>query len=207
MEPVRLEDLLGRERYGAQRDDIRRRLAVYKRARRIAVGPHCTFVFEDRATVWYQIQEMLWVESTIDLDAIRAELAVYNTMLPAPEELSATLLLEIERPDQVETVLRRLIGIDECVYLAIDGGPTARATFEPDRQTTDKLSAVQYVRFPIGPTAREAIVRGAGMQLTISHPHYVADVRLPEPLRQSLAAELEGPLAVNAALAQLQGGA
>src|SRR5262245_14127363 len=98
MKPIRLEDILGRERYGSEREVIRRRAIEHKRHRRVAVGDRVSILFEDRATVWYQVQEMLWVESTTDLDAIRAELAVYNAMLPGPEELSTTLLVEI--PDQ-----------------------------------------------------------------------------------------------------------
>src|SRR5262249_7449318 len=117
MRPVGLEDILGRERYGADRDAIRRRVIEHKRARRLAVGGRVTLVFEDRATVWYQTQEMLWVEHTTDLDAIRAELVVYNGLLPGADELSATLLVEIEDQGRIREELERLIGIDEHVAL------------------------------------------------------------------------------------------
>jgi len=83
MRPIALDDILGRERYGQVREAVRRRIIEHKRARRVAVGDRLSLVFEDRATVWYQTQEMLWVEHVTDLDAIREELAVYNELLPS----------------------------------------------------------------------------------------------------------------------------
>ena len=204
MDPIRIDDILGRDRYGAQRDVIRRRLVEYKRARRLSVGPHLTFVFEDRVTVWYQIQEMLWVESITDLDAIRAELTVYNAMLPRADEFSATLLIEIDDAVQVVEVLNRLVGIDECVSMVVDGHGPIPATFEPDRQTAEKVSAVQYVRFPFDGTMRTAIVAGAALTVDVNHPHYDFRQTLPEGTRMSLAAELDGPAAMMTALRQVR---
>src|SRR5207249_1991788 len=82
--PIALEDILGGERYASRRDAIRRRVIAHKQARRVAVGDRMTFLFEDRATVWYQVQEMLWVERITDLERMREELAVYNELLPGP---------------------------------------------------------------------------------------------------------------------------
>src|SRR5262245_63985511 len=101
METVTLDDLLGRERYGAERDAIRRRVIEHKRSRRVAVGDRISLVFEDRATVWYQTQEMLWVEHVTDLDAIRDELATYNPMLPGATELAATRLIELTEQERM----------------------------------------------------------------------------------------------------------
>ena len=206
MNPIQIDDILGRERYGTDRDAIRRRLTHYKRARRVSVGPHLTFIFEDRVTVWYQIQEMLWVEQITDLDAIRAELDVYNGMLPQGAELSATLLIEIADQQQVVDVLNRLVGIDECVTMEIADRLHVRATFEPDRQTADKVSAVQYVRFPINGATRAAVAGGSPITLRITHPHYTEAQRLPAPLAASLAAELQNPMVMAAALRQVRDG-
>src|SRR5215470_17815477 len=98
MRPIGLEDVLGRERYGQARDAIRRRLIEHKRSRRVPVGDRLSLVFEDLATVWYQTQEMLWVEHITDLDAIRDELAIYNELLPDERALAATLFVEV--PEQ-----------------------------------------------------------------------------------------------------------
>src|SRR5262249_57583579 len=112
MDPIGLEEILGRERYGAVREAVRRRVIEHKRSRRVAVGDRISLLFEDRATVWYQTQEMIWVEHITDLDAIREELAVYGALLPRTSELSATLLIEIVDQARIREELAQLLGID-----------------------------------------------------------------------------------------------
>lgn len=206
MDAIRLEDILGRERYGAERDAIRRRLIAHKRARRVGVGDRLTFTFEDRVTIWYQIQEMLWVEQITDLDAIRGELAVYNALLPGPGELSATLMVEIEDQAHIREDLQRLIGIDEHVLLEIGDAASVPATFEAGRQTAERLSAVQYVRFQLKPATRAAVASGAPLALAVAHPNYRARVVLPEEIRRSLASDVTDPKAADAALAMVRDG-
>ncbi len=181
MRPIGFEDILGRERYGAERDAIRRRIIAHKRARRVAVGDRLSFLFEDQATIWYQTQEMLWIEHITDLDAIREELAVYNALLPGPGALSATLLIEIEDQSRLREEINRLIGIDEHVTLEVGGELGVAAAFEAGRQTAEKLSAVQYVRFPLR-------------------------APLPEAVRASLAADLADPAAAEEALRRVRDG-
>jgi hypothetical protein len=206
MEPISLEDLLGRERYGAQRDAIRRRIIEHKQRRRVAVGDRLTFLFEDRATVWYQTQEMLWVEQIDDLDGIRGELAVYNESLPGSAELSATLFIEIEDQRRIADELKRLIGIDEYVTLEVGDRLAVRGRFAAGRQTEEKLSAVQYVRFPLEPEVRAAILAGAPLALRVDHPAYQARALVPEAVRASLVADLADPEAPRAALRQVRDG-
>jgi hypothetical protein len=206
MQPIRLEDILGRERYGAERDAIRRRLIDYKRSRRLSVGDRLSFVFEDRATIWYQIQEMLWVEQITDLDAIREELAVYNQLLPGPAELSTTLLVEIDDQAHIREQLQRLIGIDEHVTLEIGDGARVPGRFEPGRQTAERLSAVQYVRFELDGDARRRIAAGAPLALAVAHPNYRVRAVLPEAVRSALAADVADPAAADAGLAQVRDG-
>jgi hypothetical protein len=206
MDPIRLEEIIGRERYGAEREAIRRRIIAHKRARRVAVGDHLTFVFEDRATIWYQVQEMLWVEQVTDLDAVRAELAVYNALLPGPAELSSTLMIEIEDQSHIREELQRLIGIDEHVTLEIGMGTQVAGLFETGRQTAERLSAVQYVRFPLTPAARSELGAGAPVALVVAHPNYRARAPLPEAVRASLAADVANPGAADAALVDVRDG-
>jgi hypothetical protein len=206
MRPIGLEDILGRERYGAERDAIRRRIIAHKRARRVAVGDRLSFLFEDQATIWYQTQEMLWIEHITDLDAIRQELAVYNELLPGPETLSATLLIEIEDQSRLKEELNRLIGIDEHVTLEVGGDLGVAAAFEAGRQTAEKLSAVQYVRFPLAAEARRRIADGARLALAVAHPSYRARAPLPEAVRASLAADLADSVAAEEALRRVRDG-
>jgi len=190
MDPIRIDEIMGRDRYEARRTEVRRRLVEHKRDRRVAVGERLSLVFEDRATVWYQTQEMIWVEQIADLDAIREELAVYNALVPGAGELSATLLIEVPVREQAADELARLIGIDEHVSLAVDDTIRVPARFEEGRQTAEKLSAVQYVRFPLDPDAQARLVAGAPITVRVNHPNYEAHVVLPERVRASLAADL-----------------
>jgi uncharacterized protein DUF3501 len=206
MDPIALEDVLGRERYASRRDAIRRRVIAHKQRRRVAVGDAMTLLFEDRATVWYQVQEVLWIEQITDLDGIRAELDVYNALLPGPSELSSTLLIAIEDERRVREELQRLVGIDRHVTLEVGSDARVTGVFEAGRQTEEKLSSVQYVRFPLDPSVRERVVTGAPLALAVDHPNYRARTAFPDAVRASVAAELAEPGVADRALREVRDG-
>ncbi len=188
--PVTLDDVLGLERYESLRDEIRRRTIELKRNRRVPVGDSITFVFENHDTMFFQVQEMLRAERITDLDAIREELEVYNALLPLPGQLSATMLIEITDRVDIEKRLLGLLGIDETVRLEV-GEQVVAAEFEPGRSREDRLSAVQYVRFPFSPPARVAFLdpeRPAG--LVVDHRNYRARTPLAGGVRASLIEDL-----------------
>jgi hypothetical protein len=190
MRKVGLDDLVGLSRYGEVRSEARQRIIALKRNRRITVGENVSLVFENFDTVLFQTQEMLFVERISDLDRVREELAVYNELLPRPGELSATLFVEITDPTQMLSRLNELIGIDECVSLII-GDEAIAGTFEPGRSREDKISAVQYVRFPLGARAIELLaVAGTPVAIAIDHPRYRARTQLSEEQRRSLAEDV-----------------
>ena len=190
--PVTLDDVVGLERYEAVRDDVRRRVIALKKARRVSLGPELTFVFENHATVYFQIQEMLRAERITDLDAVRAELAVYNALLPEFGQLSATLLIEITEHENIAERLLTFLGIDECVALDV-GGERVAAVFEEGRSREDKLSAVQYLRFALPASARRAFADAAvPARLVVEHPHYRHAVELTGDVRASLSEDLRG---------------
>jgi hypothetical protein len=190
MRRVALEDLAGPTRYGEMREQFRRRIIALKRDRRVAVGDRVTLVFENFDTVLFQTQEMLHVEHITDLDRVREELAVYNELLPGADELSATMLIEITEQSDIAAELRRLIGIDEHLSLRV-GEESFAALFEPGRSTEEKLSAVQYVRFRLSPSAARAFARDdVAIEIRIDHPNYAARTTLTPGQRASLAADL-----------------
>jgi hypothetical protein len=131
---------------------------------------------------------------------------VYNALLPRPGELSSTLLIEIEDQSRVREELLRLIGIDEHVTLEVGDQLRVPGAFEEGRQTAEKISAVQYVRFPLDAESRHRVVTGAPLCLTVSHPHYQARAIIPDPVRASLAADLGDPSAVDRALREVRDG-
>ena len=205
MRPIGLDDILGRERYAQARDAIRRRVIEHKRSRRVAVGDRISLVFEDRATVWYQTQEMLWVEHVTDLDAIREELETYNPMLPSATELAATLLIELREQERMRDEFQRLAGLDRHMALVV-GERSIPAVFEEGRQTDDNISAVQYVRFPIDAEARAALSAGAAVAVVIDHPRYTAHAPLGDAARASIVAGFLDDAAADAALRRVRDG-
>lgn len=186
--PVSLEDVVGLARYEEIRDDFRRRIIDLKKRRRVSVGDHLTFVFENFDTVLFQIQEMIRAERIVDLDKIREEIEVYNELIPGPGELSTTLLIELEDLSRIREDLPKFYGIDECVRMEIGDGSVAGA-FEVDRSREDKVSAVQYVRFPVGDLSR-SFLGGAPVRIVVDHPNYQATRELSAETREALAEDL-----------------
>lgn len=185
-----LDDIVGLDRYEKARDEIRRRTIALKKSRRVAVGDRVTFVFENHATVFFQVHEMLRAERITDLDAVRDELEVYNALLPEAGGLSATMLIEITDQDQIEERLLELLGIDECVRLEV-GDLSFPGEFEPGRSREDRLSAVQYVRFRLNAAAIASFGDDrARISLRIEHERYRHATLIEGETRRSLATDL-----------------
>jgi len=189
MNKIILDDILGFSAYEKVRQQFREDIIEKKKWRRVSVGDKVSIVFENRDTVIFQIQEMLRAEKITDLDKIREEIAVYNELIPNPGELSATLFLEIEDQANLREDLLKFLGIDEAVFFKV-GGRVVAARFEEGRSKEDKISAVQYVRFPFGPETRQALVNGEPAELVIDHPNYQARAVLAAEAQQSLAQDL-----------------
>lgn len=196
MKPLTRAELVDLAAYAGVRDDYRRRVIAYKRSRRVAVGEKVSLVFEDRETIRFQVQEMLWVERIADPEKVQHELDVYNALLPGPGELSATLFIEIPDLPSIRHELQRLLGIDECVSLLLSTDADARrirARFDASQLSEERISAVHYLRFPADAAAAELLRDPAAhARLCIDHPNYTREVWLSPPLRQSLVADLTG---------------
>ncbi len=190
MRPVRRDELLDLVAYEKSRDAYLAKTIAYKRSRRVPVGDRLTFIFENRETVRFQIQEMLRAERTVKEEKIEDELAVYNELVPGPNELSATLMIEITESRAIRSELDRLVGIDEHVFLDV-GDRTVQATFDPKQFEEERISAVQYVRFPLGPElACRFCDPTVPARLRVEHPSYRESTPLDGEVRASLAADL-----------------
>jgi len=177
MNKVSLEDIMGISAYEKVRENFRRRIIELKQKRRVAVGNKASLVFENRDTVIFQIQEMVRAERITDLDKIREEIEVYNGLIPEPGELSATLFLEIEDQTHLRDELLRFLGIDEVLFLQV-GNHGIHARFDEGRSKEDKISAVQYVRFPFTSEAISAFAGPEVAELRIDHENYRASARI-----------------------------
>jgi len=190
MKPVEASDILDLTSYEKIRPEYLARMIESKRARRIHVGEILCFLFENRDTVIFQIQEMTRVERTVSEEGIAAEVAVYNELIPRDDELSATLMIEIPNQQSIRPQLDRLIGIDEHVHLDI-GGESVGAAFDDKQFEEDRVSAVQYVRFPLGAElAAKFRDPSVPVELRVDHPNYAGKTAIEGEARASLAADL-----------------
>ncbi|HZS33379.1 MAG TPA: DUF3501 family protein [Methylomirabilota bacterium] len=182
MRPVRRSELLDLRTYERVRDDVRREVIATKQARRVHVGAHLTFLFENHRTVWYQIQEMLRAERITDEAAIEHELRTYNELLGGPGELGATLLIEIEDPAVRAVKLQAWRDLPSYIYARFEDGRRVRPAFDPRQVGTDRLSSVQYLRFPTGGEVPQA--------LGVAWPGEEQEAALTPAQRAALAADL-----------------
>jgi hypothetical protein len=190
VKPIRIEDVLDLETYERIRDEYRARMIEQKRPRRIAVGDKLTFVFEDRDTVLFQIQEMVRAERITEPEAVQAEIDVYNELIPGEFELSATLMIEILEQPKIREELDRLVGIDEYVSMEV-GDERVRATFDAKQFEEDRISAVQFVRFPLGEGLAEQFRDlSVPVRLRVDHPSYREITELRGATRGALAEDL-----------------
>ena len=149
MKKISLDDIKGLAACEKIRADFRQRIIELKKKRRLPVGVQVSLVFENRDTVIFQIQEMRRAEPITDLDKVRDEIETYISLIPEPGELSATLLLEIEDQVNLREELLTFLCVDAAVFLKVGDKNTVRARFEEGPSREDKISAVQYVRFPV----------------------------------------------------------
>jgi hypothetical protein len=171
---------------------MRAAVIAHKASRRVALGDRLTLLFEDRETIRWQVLEMCRVEGIRDPEGMAQELAVYNELVPGPNELSATLFIEITEPGRIRPELDRLLGIDACIALEIDG-ERVPAQFDRRQMEEDRLSAVHYLRFSLTPAQAAAFRDPArALALRADHANYAARCVLPEAARRSLAVDLAG---------------
>jgi Protein of unknown function (DUF3501) len=186
-------DILPYAEYAATRRERRRQATEIKKHRRVEVGPFATFYFENFATMWQQVQEMLYIEKGGEAQ-IEDELAAYNPLIPQGSELVATIMFEIDDPVRRGSVLARLGGIEDHAFIEI-AGARSRGTADPTRENTDpdgKASAVQFARFAFTPEEVAAFkTPGAQVLVGFDHPNYGHFAVMPEPVRTALAGDFD----------------
>ncbi|MEE9342467.1 MAG: DUF3501 family protein, partial [Gammaproteobacteria bacterium] len=186
MQKLTRKDLYSLEQYAELRTEFRTRVIEHKRNRRIPLGPITALYFEDRLTIQYQIQEMLRVERIFEADAIQEELDAYNPLIPDAVNLQATFMIEVADENKRPQVLNDLLGIEDQVWLRVEGfSPVfAIADEDLDRSTDEKTSAVHFMRFPLEPDMVTALQQGAAMGAGISHKAYTQQLEpLPDVIR------------------------
>jgi hypothetical protein len=185
--------LLSLENYSKARIAMRNQVIEHKKERTVALGNHVTFLFEDELTIRYQIQEMLHIEKIFDEEGIQGELDAYLPLVPDGSNLKATMQIEYENEIERRAALGRLIGIEDRVFIQVEGEPPAYAIADEDleRENDEKTSAVHFVRFELTPSMKARLRNGAALQLGCDHPNYPVPVQAVEPrVRASLLKDL-----------------
>lgn len=182
MRPIRREELLDLGEYERQRPEIRRRIIEEKARRRVHLGDHLTFLFENTDTARYQVHEMLRAERIVNEADIRHEIITYNEMLGAPGELGCVLLIEIDDAPLRDRQLREWLDLPSRLYLTTSGGRRVRPSCDPRQIGADRLSSVQYLKFD---TAGEVPV-AIGSDLASLR----IEARIPEGAQVALAEDL-----------------
>jgi hypothetical protein len=199
MPPIKRSSLMALEDYAKSRQEFRARVMAHKRNRKVHLGTNVTLIFEDELTMRYQIQEMLRAEKIFEEAGIQEELEAYNPLVPDGTNWKATMM--IEYPDPVERAARlaELIGIEDKVWVKVNGlDPVyAIADEDLDRENEKKTASVHFLRFELGPEMIKALREGDSLSMGIDHSAYkVPGQEVDGAVRNALMNDLTADLAV-----------
>ena len=178
MTTIARDSLLTLEAYSKQRPALRAEIIAHKKNRTVAVGEHVTLLFEDEKTVRYQVQEMLRIEKIFEEEGIDSELGAYNPLIPDGSNFKATMLIEYESEIERHRALAKLKGIEDRMFVAVEGQPRVFAIADEDleRENAEKTSAVHFVRFELTPPMKSLLKSGAQLKIGCDHPEYLAQI-------------------------------
>jgi len=189
MQKIKREDLYSLEKYAELREDMRAEMMAHKKNRRLAIGPNLTLYFEDRATIQYQIQEMLRIEKIFEAEGIDEELVTYNPLIPNGSNLKATMMVEFSDPDVRARELAKMLNIEKQIWITVDGHAPVHpiADEDLDRTTEEKTSAVHFLRFEFTEEMIASLKSGAALHAGVKHDAYTHRV---EPVTENISASL-----------------
>ena len=193
MAQITRDSLMTLEAYAKARPEFRKQIIEHKKARSVGLGAHVTLLFEDELTVRYQIQEMLRIEKIFEEEGIRHELESYNPLVPDGRNLKATMMIEYDDPAERKVELARLIGIEDRVWVQVEGSPRVYAIADEDleRENDEKTSAVHFLRFELTDDMAAALKYGVSLSVGVDHANYTASVApVPAVTRSALAKDL-----------------
>lgn len=186
------ESLMSLETYSKQRNDFRKQVIERKKDRTVYLGNHVSLLFEDELTLRYQIQEMLRIEKIFEEEGIRDELEAYVPLVPDGKNWKATMLLEYIDTNERKRELARLIGIEDRMFVEVEGHPRVYAIADEDldRENAEKTSAVHFLRFEFTDAICAAIKAGASAKLGCDHTNYPSHVEIASNTLASLAGDI-----------------
>jgi hypothetical protein len=193
MPQITRESLMTLEAYAKARPQFRAEVMAHKRNRTLQIGGNVTLIFEDELTIRYQIQEMLRAEKIFEEEGIADELDAYNPLIPDGSNWKATMLIEYPDPKERHGMLAKLIGIEDKVWVKVEGCQRVYAIADEDleRENAEKTSSVHFLRFELDGTMVQSLRRGAALSAGIDHPQYSSTVdRVDTRIRDALVEDL-----------------
>src|SRR6202034_2170382 len=194
MQKLSRQDLMTLEQYAVERPRLRTEIIAHKQLRPVQVGPNMTWLFEDRATIRYQVLEMLRVERIFEAAGIQDELDAYNPLIPSGSNWKVTLLLEFPDLEARRVALAKLIGVEDRCWVRVSEMERVFAIADEDlsRETEEKTSAVHFLRFELSPSMVEAAKSGGSLSVGVDHENYRHSIApLPAAVRDALILDLE----------------
>lgn len=189
MKPLVLSDIEPIAQYQDRRDEVRRRIISLKKIRRVRLGERVAIVFENRDTMWFQVQEMCRIEHIEEPAFVQQEIDVYNDLLPEGLAIGATLLIELVQTDDMPKILRELSGLEETIWLRF-GDEAVHAEAEPGRSTEEKTSSVHYLTFRFSPLQQQALAEASAVRLSSELAGYRHETVLGRETVASLVGDL-----------------
>ena len=188
---IQKEDIIPLDVYTEKRRELRKNIVDYKKNRRVALGPYATFYFESYETMLAQVQEMLYIEKGGD-EQLQDELSAYNPLIPNGKELTATLMFEIDNPISRAAFLGKVGGIEETVFMKINGEKIKAVPEEDvDRTSSEgKASSVQFIHFKFTDDQIEKFQSNSSeIELGIDHKEYSHSTKLSKENIASLSSD------------------
>jgi len=193
MSKLSRENLYSLEQYSDMRPEFRQQVMEHKKNRRIFLGENATLYFESELTMRYQVQEMLRIEKIFDNEGIQEELNAYNPLIPDGKNWKATFMIEFSDENDRKEALAKMIGIEEKVYVKVDGFNPVWAIADEDleRDTEEKTSSVHFMRFELSDEMITALRNDSALSMGIEHPAYTVKIDInDQAIRDTLIEDL-----------------
>lgn len=189
MKTLEQKDLMNLFEYEKERPGLRAEIMALKDRRRLHVSDTLTLLFENRRTVWYQIQEMVRAERMVEDDMIQEELDTYGPLIPSGRDWKATLYIEIPDLAVLKQTLPKLVEIEQSFYARV-GDCRIDAVGEKGRSREDYTSTVHYLTWTLTPEFKEKLEGDEPLIFGTDHPNAQSEVEAPTSLRDELLADL-----------------
>jgi hypothetical protein len=189
---ITADTLMTLEAYSKWRKAHKGEVIAHRKLRTVLLGEHVSVQFESELTMRYQVQEMLRIEKIFEEEGIQQEIDAYAPLVPSGTNWKATMMIEYPDLNERRRELARLIGIEDRMFVEVEGHPRVYAIADEDldRENDEKTSAVHFLRFELAPAMRAAVKAGAGVKLGCDHTNYPAHVQVQPETLASLAGDL-----------------